>query len=370
MQERLDLTGGSLLQVVYFHPGAERPGRLLLIVHGLVADEPSWRILLEDLHTAYEQAHAGLAVRLPPKTTSVQRWARRLAEHAQSELVRDELVYWRAALDGPDARLPLDEPAVGDADTTRVVTASLDADETRALVEELPAAYRTEVEDALLTALAQALSRWTGAPSALIDLVRDGRWELFEDIDLARTVGPFVTLFPVRLEVDASAEPGVALPAVKEHLRQVPNGGIGYGLLRYVRGDTMAQLQGLPQPEVRFTYVTPIDQILPTTVAFAPALDDNGQIIPQATNVVRRAYLLEVRAGIVDGRLHVEWIYTNAHRQVTIERIAQDFVVALRALIAHSQSPDAVGYTASDFAEFDWSPDDLEDIIGEITKLG
>jgi non-ribosomal peptide synthase protein (TIGR01720 family) len=369
MRERLDLAHGPLLQVVYFHLGAGRPGRLLLTVHGLVADESSWPILLEDLHTAYEQASAGLPIRLPPKTAAMERWARRLDEHAQSDAVRDELAYWRAVLDGPPAHLPLDDPA-GGADTAGVVTVALDTDETRALVEELPAAYRTAVEDALLAALAQALNRWTGAPSALIDLARDGRRELFEDVDLARTVGPFVTLFPVRLDVGADAEPGAALPAVKEYLRQVPNQGAGYGLLRYGRDDTRTLPQGLPRPEVCLTYVTPFDQILPTTVVFGAALDDNGQTILQTTDAAPRAYLLEVRAAIVDGRLQVEWTHTDAHRPVTIERIAQDFVVALRALIAHSQSPDAAGYTASDFAEFDWSPDDLEDIIGEITRLG
>lgn len=40
---------------------------------------------------------------------------------------------------------------------------------------------------------------------------------------------------------------------VKEQLRAIPERGIGYGLLRYLRSDDASmQLQQLPQPEISF----------------------------------------------------------------------------------------------------------------------
>lgn len=69
------------------------------------------------------------------------------------------------------------------------------------------------------------------------------------------------------------------------------------------------------------------------------------------------------------GRLRLTWQYSeNLHQRSTIEGLAHEFVRALRALIAHCQSPEAGGYTPSDFAEFGWSEQDLEDIVAEISK--
>ena len=117
------------------------------------------------------------------------------------------------------------------------MSVSLSAEETRALLQEVPEAYHTQINDVLLTALVQAFSRWTGARSLLVDLEGHGREEIFEDVDLSRTVGWFTTIFPVLLESGGGFHPGNALKSVKEQLRRIPNRGIGYGLLRYLSRD-------------------------------------------------------------------------------------------------------------------------------------
>ncbi|MGQ0717555.1 MAG: amino acid adenylation domain-containing protein, partial [Pseudonocardiales bacterium] len=73
-----DLAGGPLLRAVLFDVGAGRRPVLLVAVHHLVVDGVSWRILLEDLDTAYRQAVRGESVRLDAKTTSFRDWALRL----------------------------------------------------------------------------------------------------------------------------------------------------------------------------------------------------------------------------------------------------------------------------------------------------
>jgi hypothetical protein len=71
-------------------------------------DGVSWRILLEDLQTAYQQLRAGEAVKLPAKTTSFKRWAELLQEYAESESVGQELSYWSGAGEQPGKELPVD----------------------------------------------------------------------------------------------------------------------------------------------------------------------------------------------------------------------------------------------------------------------
>ena len=113
----------------------------------------------------------------------------------------------------------------------------LSEEETRALLQEIPAVYHTQVNDVLLTALAQTLCQWAGERSVLVDLEGHGREALFEDVDISRTVGWFTSLYPVRLKWPLSQEVGEALKGIKEMLRQIPHNGIGYGMLRYLRDE-------------------------------------------------------------------------------------------------------------------------------------
>ena len=245
-QAGLDLARGPLLRRRSCSTSAPRagPGRLLLVLHHLVVDGVSWRVLLEDLLAAYRQLEAGRPVALPPKTTSWQHWSRRLAVYARADGLRQELPFW---LD-PDRQqvepLPQDlcdgDDTAADAQTLSV---ELSRELTAALLQEVPAVYRTQINDVLLTALLQAYARWSGRRRLLVDLEGHGREELFDDVDLSRTVGWFTTLYPVLLEVPASAGPGQALQAVKGQLRRVPQRGLGYGLLCYLTGDELVAEQ-------------------------------------------------------------------------------------------------------------------------------
>src|SRR5262249_16422912 len=147
---------------------------------------------------------AGRPLVLPARTTSYGRWAERLAKHARSEAAAAEARYWTAALASPPAALPLDWHERSDgsrgentAGSLRGAGVALSAEATRALLQQAPRAYRTQVNDLLLAALAQAFAAWTGSPRLLVELEGHGREELFADLDLSRTVGWFTSIYPV-----------------------------------------------------------------------------------------------------------------------------------------------------------------------------
>ena len=98
----------------------------------------------------------------------------------------------------------------------------------------------------------------------LVDLEGHGREELGEEVDVSRTVGWFTTMYPVRLEIKAGSSSGAALKGIKEQLRGIPQRGIGYGLLRYMRGTEEEQktLQGASAAQVSFNYLGQVDQVL------------------------------------------------------------------------------------------------------------
>src|SRR5439155_14873829 len=218
LQGSLDLAEGPLLRAALFDLG--RAGqRLLLIVHHLVVDGVSWRILLEDLAVALKALQRGAAVQLAAKTASYQCWAEQLMAYAGSVAARRELGYWQA-LPWPQAtRLPLDHPGgMNSAGSVRMVTSSLSAAETTALLQEVPGVYHIQINDALRTVLAEAVADWSGQRTLLVDLEGHGREALLADMDVSRTVGWFTSLYPVVLDVGAATDPGSALKSVKEQL--------------------------------------------------------------------------------------------------------------------------------------------------------
>jgi non-ribosomal peptide synthase protein (TIGR01720 family) len=368
-QGSLHLSSGPLLRVVLFQLGPQRPGRLLWVVHHLAVDGVSWRVLLEDFQRAYGQLSRGEALGLPSKTTAFKAWAERLGAYGQSAAVRAELDYWRGVARevAPLPRDYLADPAANTVGSTAQVAVALSEERTQALLQEVPPVYRTQINDVLLTALVQSFARWTGEHTLLLDLEGHGREELFEEVDLARTVGWFTTLFPVRLELGAES-PGEALKSVKEQLRGIPQRGIGYGVLRYghPKAEVRAALQALPQAELSFNYLGQLDQALSGSLFFRPAQESSG---PPHSPRGQRPHLLEVNGFVVGGRLQLAWTYSQqVHRRATVERLAQGFLEALGALIAHCQSPEAGGFTPSDFPGATLNQENLNKFITRIKQ--
>lgn len=365
LQASLDLEKGPILRVALFDFGTKQPSRLLIVIHHLAVDGVSWRILLADLQTAYQQLSRGELISLPAKTTSFQGWAYRLQEYAQSLELKQQMNYWLTALQQPVSLLPVDY--FGDTNTvasSRTIAISLTVEETQALLQQVPKVYNTQINDVLLAALAQAFGQWTGDYSLLVDLEGHGREMLFADVDLSRTVGWFTSLFPVNLDLGASVEPGEALKTVKEQLRQIPNNGIGYGIICYLSNEPeiKAKFAALPQAEVLFNYLGQLDATLAELSLFELVPEFGGNTRSSRGN---RSHLLIVNGFVTQGKLQLSWAYSNAvHQASTVENLAQKFLSALRSLIAHCQCPTAGGYTPSDFPLVKLDRASLDELIG------
>ncbi len=359
LQAGCDLARGPLFRAARLVLDGEAE-RLLLIAHHLVVDGVSWRILLEDLETGYAQALAGAAVALPAKTTSWKSWAERLAAHARSPEAGGELPFWLATAASaadiaplpPDRDRPCGAPAAPEGEPLGSVAAALGRAATRALLEAAPAAYRTQVNDLLLAALAQAFAGWTepltGETRLLLDLEGHGREEIEPGVDLSRTVGWFTAIFPVVLEAAAEAPPGDVIRAVKEALRAIPRRGIGHGLLRHLgSAEEAARLAAAPPPAVAFNYLGQLDGALGAASRWTLAPEPAG---PEQSPRQRPRHRLEVNAWVLAGELRVSFTYSAAHHaRRTIERLAHRYVAALERLVAHCAAADAGGATPSDF---------------------
>ncbi|ORX14330.1 non-ribosomal peptide synthetase [Mycobacterium szulgai] len=365
-RRRLDPAAGVMVSAVWASARAE----LVLVIHHLAVDGVSWRILIQDLNTAWGQLRAGQPVALPVRGTSFQRWAALLSTHARSAAVLDQLPAWRrieTAINAAGPVLPVVDPVADTYLTAGHLAMSLDAETTRMLIGEVPAAFRAGVQDILLIAFALACTEFRDYPSAPIGITVEGHGRkdtLAPDIDLSQTVGWFTTKYPVSISVErldwhrvrgGGPELGTVIKDAKEQLRSIPD-DLSYGLLRYLNPDV--ELNG-PDPSIGFNYLGRLG-----TTADSPAPNDEWQISssrpvfsdPAAAAVpVQLTQAVLLNAATVDTasgpQLMVEWTWAPStgldHTQIA--RINTLWFDALAGICAHVQSGGG-GLTPSDVA--------------------
>ncbi|WP_325437736.1 non-ribosomal peptide synthase/polyketide synthase [Pseudomonas nitroreducens] len=329
-QASLDIANGPLLRAM--HVTLESGGeRLLLVIHHLAVDGVSWRILLEDLQYAYRELRAGRTPAALPRSDSYQAWSARQQAAANSAEIAAELAYWQGELRGAPSLKRARSDAPGTWKEAANARFSLDAETTRQLLGPALKAQRVQINDLLLTALARALCAWTGESSALVEMEGHGR-DAFDNeaaLDLSRSVGWFTALYPLRLQ--AGGEPGDDLRTTREHLRNLPRAGMGYGQLRYL-SQHAASLRDLPTPQVTFNYLGQLDQAF-ADADFLPAFEGVGR--SQPLNAALGNAL--VYAGrVLGGELSLEVTYSSAMFDAAdIDELQALLRAELQALVAY-----------------------------------
>ncbi|WP_067647632.1 non-ribosomal peptide synthetase [Nocardia harenae] len=281
---------GRMAAAAWVHPDDGGAGRLLLVLHHLVVDGVSWRILHDDLRTAWQGDP------VDPEITSVQTWNAALHRLAVRETVTGQLPFWRTVLEPepPLGSRPFD-PAADRVETVREVTAELDADDTTFLMTTAATAFGCDFLDIQVAALAVATDRFRrarnrGTGAMRLTMERHGRAEsLFAGADLANTVGWFTTTYPVTLRTGGDMVDAVR--AVKEQLLAVPDSGIGWGLLRRLNPATRAELTG-PEPQIGFNYMGRFE--VPATARDWDAAPEFGYLGGHADPAMPAPALLDV----------------------------------------------------------------------------
>ncbi|MGE5123121.1 MAG: amino acid adenylation domain-containing protein, partial [Acidobacteriaceae bacterium] len=369
-QGSLDLSKGLLMRVVYFHLGDNLPGRLLIAMHHLVVDGVSWRIILHDLQRVYLQLEKGQPVQLPPKTTAFHTWTQRLAVYSRSADLTRETGFWQQMIENcketitPNSLFPdqISDQKNMEGSACRV-SVSLTHAETQALLHEAQVAYKTETVDLLLTALVRAFQCVTRSNAHWIDLEAHGREDIFDDVDLSRTIGWFTSLYPIHLELPVNASLDQSIKSIMEQLHRIPNHGLGYGLLRYHSRDLEQgdAFMDLPNAPVSFNY---LGQVSVESNGIFQAGYPLQTIGHQRDPNAQRPHLIEINAAVYHGELCVDWSYSHhIHSRQTIEQVAGSFIDELRQLIDYCRSAQVVGYTPSDFPAAALSQTELDTIV-------
>lgn len=363
-QASFNLVTGPLMRVVYFEDNLTGNDRIFWVIHHLVVDGVSWRILLEDLQVVYNQMKQGQEVRLPAKSTSFKEWSERLQTYSDSGISKEVLDYWNEQVEKEIMTIPMDYPIQ---ETTEEsidqVTRTLGVEETQALLHEVPVTHKTRINEVLLAALGQAIVDCTNQQTVSIHLEGHGREEMIEGIDLSRTVGWFTSIYPVHLNFQGTKTPIEGLKAVKEQLRRIPNQGVDYGILRYLNKEILPFHQ--QKPPISFNYLGQFDQVFSKESLF---MQEAGFTFLDHAPDSKPSHLIDVIGMVKDEKLHFIWMYSREQfSKLKIQVIADGMLRHLCQLINKPTTESA--FTVSDFADAeDLTDESLSKVLLKLTK--
>ncbi len=343
LQTSLNIENGPLLKVA--HLRLDDSERLGIIIHHLVVDGVSWRILLEDLSKCYGSYLRGETPELPFKTDSFQQWARVQKEYANNDGLNKERAYWEEVCNQKISLLPRDKEEVATSKSDSIETFHLSRATTKILQTKVNEVYNTEINDILLTALGRSIREVFNVDKVVLKMEGHGREQLVDGIDISRTVGWFTTMYPFILDVSKSDELIENLIDVKEALRKVPQKGIGYGMLKYL---TKQGLQNELKQEVIFNYLGDFGSHIGTKeeAMFDYASESMGMSLsPQNEN----SEVLEVSGMLVKDELNISVNYSSAlYKKNTIKTLIESYEKHLINLIENLSNSTSTFLTPSD----------------------
>jgi amino acid adenylation domain-containing protein/non-ribosomal peptide synthase protein (TIGR01720 family) len=362
IQASIDLPKGPLMKLGLFH--LDNGDYLLVVIHHLVIDGVSWRILLEDFEIAYRLAQEGKEIQLALKTTSFKEWAQQLYRYANSKEFLKERTHWEELQQTAVSPLPKKQGTQKQKSLlkdSRGQSFELSLQDTEKLLNQVNRAYNTEINDILLVGLSLALHRWAGMENALVALEGHGREEIIEGIDITRTIGWFTSFYPVILDMKNAADISQMIKTNKDMLRRIPNKGIGYGILKYLTApENKPGLTLEEKPEIVFNYLGQVDDTLNSNLYQLADLSPGHSFSPNSDWV----YSLDISGIISQGKLRITVTYNSRHH--TVKRISDfsaQYKRSLVEVIHHCAARQDTETTLSDYASSDFSQEEVEQIF-------
>ncbi|PPC75223.1 non-ribosomal peptide synthetase [Pokkaliibacter plantistimulans] len=367
-QRSLDLQHGPLWRAVLIDlPQGEQ--RLLLVIHHLLVDGVSWRILLEDLQQAYQVLAQGQPVSLPAGSAP---WQYAELQHQQltSEVLQAELGYWQQLADSAAIQQVTQTAVTSTLAEQRQLQLTLDQHSSRQLLSRCVGHFSAQINDLLLTALASAWQQWRGhglwveveshgrdwpADWALPNAAANNNESHTEQPDLSRCVGWFTAIYPLWLGVDAQADWVARVQAVQQQRQAVPSQGLGFGLLRWLGTAQQQRLAALPQAPLLFNYLGQFS--FGKGQGLQLAAEGSGDSRDPAA---RASHGLIIDAQVVDGQFSFSLRYQpDLYSADDMAGFAAALQQALLALVDEARQPAApdltlAGLTTAQLQPLDW----------------
>ncbi|KZM45155.1 hypothetical protein OA92_04755 [Marinomonas sp. SBI22] len=379
----LDIAKGSVFKLVRLY--CDNQTKLFILSHHLVIDAVSWQILISDFVKLY-QAKIPSHNLLAAKTLSYQDWGKLLNHKVTMEYFeKHEANYW-AKVSNQIKQIPKTHIRSNQTERPQIAIDQfeLNLNDTQDLLNKANKAYHTDTQTLLITAISLTLAKMQkedekrpvsftleshgreGLSTGLVkQLMSHGL--LKAEPDLSQTMGWFSATFPLLIEVDAqkqkaleTSDLGAVICRVKESFKQVPNKGIGYGVLNWL-GEKPKQ--AIIETDVLFNFFgqTHSDQ---------EGFNENSAmkgITPHKVTLEDGAYnhmtpqKMAINARVSDGVLCFELAYqTGIYSDNDIRQFKAGVYGYLIRIIEHNLEQKSVRYTPSDFPVVNLTQEDLD----------
>ncbi|NOQ28295.1 MAG: amino acid adenylation domain-containing protein [Bacteroidales bacterium] len=357
IQQSIDLETGPLLKLGLFH--LSDGDRLLIVIHHLVIDGISWRIIFEDIETLFNQVNKGEKLSLPLKSNSFREWSANLTEYSKTSLFLKEKSYWKDIVINEECSLnrQIDSENLEDNDLGHKQFI-LDHIATTDLLNNTNEVYGTEINDILLCGLGAGVKKTLGNEKILILLEGHGREDIFPELDISRTIGWFTTVYPVLLDMKQTDDLTQQIRSVKENLRQIPNKGIGFGILKYLTPPELKDDEDYDiEPQIEFNYLGQFDSDVDQMSLFKIAKEPGGNSVGS-----KRKNKCDFSIGgmIANGKLSVNITYKKKYySEELIDNLLENYKNSLLEIINHCKD---VTFLDNIICE-----NDIENVADEIT---
>jgi len=365
-QEGMELEKGPLVRVVIVNTA--KGDHLVIIIHHLIIDGVSWRIILDDFSKAYSAIEENRPVQLDEKTDSFKIWAQFLKEYSQDSVIKGETSYWQGVEAAEVQDLPVDfkRDHVKRMESCRYIEKKFDVDFTNMLWKETGKAYNTDTNELLLAAFCFALKKQFGLTSVSVKMEGHGRENLSENIDITHTVGWFTSAYPVNFKFSGNDKISQYIIGTKDTLRKVPNKGIGYGILKYLVPSEVSGLKCNFEPPVCFNYLGQFNYSTGQGV-FEISEIPTGNITSGKSEM---SFTLAVNSVIKNEELYINLTYsTEDYKEETMQSFMETYEETLRDFVRHCVLREGTELTSSDLTSDEITMEDIEDIVNILDDI-
>ncbi|NEZ84183.1 amino acid adenylation domain-containing protein [Clostridium botulinum] len=352
LQSSINLSNGPLVKLGMFK--TKEGDHLLIFIHHLVIDGVSWRILLEDFSLIYNMELNNKPITLQEKTNSFKEWSTYIKEYANSKDLLQEEEYWENIENTKIKKIPKDNEIKDSIfKDNRSISIRLSEEDTENLLRNVNKAYNTEINDILLTALGLTIKQWSKENKVLINLEGHGREEFSSNINVSRTIGWFTNQYPLVLDISKDKDISYEIKNTKETLRRVPNKGMGYGILRYIKNKWDNNIN----PEISFNYLGQFDEEIKSNVFKISNLPIGQSMSLNSENT----YCLNINGMISNGVLNMNFGYNSKeYNEETIKEISNNYKNNLVNIINHCLSKEKTELTPTDLGDSNLTIDQLD----------
>lgn len=363
IQESMNISEGALVKVAVFQTADG--DHILIAIHHLVVDGVSWRILLEDICSAYKHAVENKKIALPSKTNSLKDWALALTTYANERMQESERVYWRNTEEALKKvpKIPKDYVITyRPQETVLELESMLTVKQTEQLLTTAHQRYGTRMNDLLVAALVISLSEWSKQHVIAINMEGHGREDIIPGMDISRTVGWFTSMYPLAIQLPNTSDLGGIIKLVKECNRRLPNNGIGYGIMKYLteEGIFMDSI-----PEISFNYLGQFESNY--EAEFITSTMPIGNCIGKQYH---RPFAIDINCKVENGTFKVYLAYSRLeYREETIWKLLNSYIDCLSSIITHCQKEAPKEYTPSDFGNDQMDIEELDDLFQMLESM-